>query len=137
MGNSRIGPTPVFTGTPTGTVQVYATNVSTTGQFSSGIVAIGGGDVAVNVAPGGSVSGGWQPDLTGRSSLFGLPVGLPAAVVLLVDWGSKLSLMTAASGHCPTALFSAIRRSSTTASLQASWNLLAATTASLTMARSI
>ena len=31
--------TPVFTGAPTGTVQVNATNVSTTGQFSTGINA--------------------------------------------------------------------------------------------------
>ena len=58
----------------TGTVQVNAiNNVSTTGQFSTGINAISsgfrtGGNVAVNVAPGGSVMGGWQADLTGVGS---------------------------------------------------------------------
>ena len=64
---SEFRATPVFTGTPTGTVLVNATNVTTTGQFSTGIVAIGARDVTVNIAPGGSVLGGWQPDLTGRS----------------------------------------------------------------------
>ena len=38
---SEVRATPVFTGTPTGTVQVNATNVSTTGQFSTGINANG------------------------------------------------------------------------------------------------
>jgi Autotransporter beta-domain len=52
-------------------VQVNATNVLTTGQFSTGIVANGVRDVTVNIAPGGSVSGGWQADLTGGSSLEG------------------------------------------------------------------
>ncbi len=48
----------VFTATPTGTVQVNATNISTTGKFSTGIVAKGAHDVMVNVASGGSVNGG-------------------------------------------------------------------------------
>jgi hypothetical protein len=54
---SEFRATPVFNGTPTGTVQVNATNVLTTGQFSTGIVANGVRDVTVNIAPGGSVSG--------------------------------------------------------------------------------
>jgi hypothetical protein len=79
---SEFRPTPVFTGTPTGTVQVNATNVTTTGPFSTGIVANGARDVTVNVAPSGSVSGGWQPDLTGRSTPFDLPA---AGVILNLD----------------------------------------------------
>ena len=81
----------------TGTVQVNATNVSTTGQFSTGINAISsglpgtpGGNVTVNVAPGGSVMGGWQADLTGvgSSTLF----GLPAAGVILSSTGGTATL---------------------------------------------
>ena len=36
----------------TGTVQVNTTSVSTTGEFSAGINAAGGGGTTVNVAPG-------------------------------------------------------------------------------------
>src|SRR5262249_37744314 len=73
----------IWANSQTGTVQVNAANVLTTGQFSTGINATGGGNVTVNIAQGGSVSGGWQPDLTGvGSSPFGLP-GLPAAGVIL------------------------------------------------------
>ncbi|MGO4677868.1 autotransporter outer membrane beta-barrel domain-containing protein [Bosea sp. 2YAB26] len=86
---SEFRPTPVFTGVPTGTVQVNATNVLTTGQFSSGIVAKGARDVTVNVAPGGSIMGGWQADLTGGSSLF----GLPAAGVVLSSTGGIATLI--------------------------------------------
>ena len=80
---SEFRATPVFNATPTGTVQVNATNILTTGQFSTGIVATAVGDVMVNIAPGGSVSGGWQADLTGGSDLF----GLPAAGVILKTGG--------------------------------------------------
>ena len=60
---------PVPTAT-TGTVQVNATNVLTTGQFGTGISATAAGDVTVNIPPGGSVMGGWQADLTsGRPDL--------------------------------------------------------------------
>ncbi len=48
----------------TGTVTVNATNVLTMGQFGTGISATAGGNVAVNIASGGSVMGGWQADLT-------------------------------------------------------------------------
>jgi hypothetical protein len=48
----------------TGTVQVTTTSVSTTGEFSAGINAAGGGGTTVNVAQGASVMGGWQADLT-------------------------------------------------------------------------
>ena len=61
---SEFRTTPVFTAAPTGTVQVNATNVATTGQFSTGIGATGALGVTVNIAPGGSVMGGWQADLT-------------------------------------------------------------------------
>ena len=83
----------------TGTVQVNATNVSTTGQFSiginaasSGINGTGGSDVTVNVTPGGSVMGGWQPGLTDKGNgtvYFG---GLPAAGVILSSTGGTATL---------------------------------------------
>ena len=46
------------------TVTVNATDVLTMGQFGTAIGATAGGNVAVNVASGGSVMGGWQADLT-------------------------------------------------------------------------
>ena len=74
-------------------------NVSTTGQFSTGINAISngvpatgapGGNVAVNVAQGVSVMGGWQAGLTGvgSSTLF----ALPAAGVILSSTGGTATL---------------------------------------------
>ena len=63
---SEFKATPVFNGVPIGTTEVNATTVTTTGEFSTGIVANGTGKVAVNVLPGGSVSGGWQAGLTRR-----------------------------------------------------------------------
>ena len=61
--------------------------ITTTGEFSSGIVAITGGNVAVNIAPGVSVMGGWQADLTS----VGPALGLPAAGVIL---GSSVGTAT-------------------------------------------
>ena len=81
-------------------MQVNATNnVSTTGQFSTGINAIStgvpatgapGGNVAVNVAQGVSVMGGWQAGVTGvgSSTLF----ALPAAGVILSSTGGTATL---------------------------------------------
>ena len=74
-------------------------NVSTTGQFSTGINAIStgvpatgtpGGNVAVNVAQGVSVMGGWQAGVTGvgSSTLF----ALPAAGVILSSTGGTATL---------------------------------------------
>ena len=73
-------------------------NVSTTGQFSTGINAISrglppgtpGGNVAVNVAQGVSVMGGWQAGVTGggASTLF----ALPAAGVILSSNGGTATL---------------------------------------------
>ena len=75
----------IWAASTTGTVQVNAfSNVSTTGQFSTGINAISsglpgtpGGNVAVNVAQGVSVNGGWQAALPAsaraRSSLYRPP----------------------------------------------------------------
>ena len=74
----------IWAASTTGTVLVDAfNNVSTTGQFSTGINAISngvpatgtpGGNVTVNVAQGVSVMGGWQAGLTGvgSSTLFGV-----------------------------------------------------------------
>ena len=64
-------------------MQVNATNVTTTGQFGTGISATAGsGNVTVNVAPGGSVMGGWQADLTSVGAISGLPA---AGVILEFD----------------------------------------------------
>ena len=72
-------------------------NVSTTGQFSTGINAIStglpgtpGGNVAVNVAQGVSVMGGWQAGVTGvgSSTLF----ALPSAGVILSSTGGIATL---------------------------------------------
>ena len=88
----------IWAASTTGTVQVNATNkVSTTGQFSTGINAIStglpgtpGGNVAVNVAQGVSVMGGWQAGVTGvgSSTLF----ALPAAGVILSSAGGTATL---------------------------------------------
>ncbi len=57
----------------TGSVQVNAANVSATGQFGTGISATSGtGGVAVNIASGGSVMGGWQADLASIGPIYGL-----------------------------------------------------------------
>jgi hypothetical protein len=72
----------------TGTVQVTTTNVSTTGEFSAGINAAGGGGTTVNVAQGASVKGGWQSDVTG----VGPTDGLPAAGVILNSSGGTATL---------------------------------------------
>ena len=57
-----------------GLVQITAANVTTKGEFSTGINAKADGNVTVNVAPGGSVMGGWQADLDSAGvSWFSLP----------------------------------------------------------------
>ena len=87
----------IWAASTTGTVLVNAfNNVSTTGEFSTGINAIStglpetpGGNVAVNVAQGVSVMGGWQAGVTGvgsRGTLFGLPA---AGVILSYDGGHR------------------------------------------------
>ena len=90
----------IWAASTTGTVLVNAfNNVSTTGQFSTGINAIStgvpatgalGGNVAVNVAQGVSVMGGWQAGVTGvgSSTLF----ALPAAGVILSSTGGTATL---------------------------------------------
>ena len=72
----------------TGTVTVNATNVLTMGQFSTGISATAGGNVAVNIPPGGVVMGGWQADLTSVGTTY----GLPAAGVILSSTGGTATL---------------------------------------------
>jgi type V secretory pathway adhesin AidA len=62
--------------------------IKTTGEFSSGIVAITGGNAAVNIASGVSVMGGWQAGLTGGSG----PFNLPAAGVILNPTGGTGTL---------------------------------------------
>jgi outer membrane autotransporter protein len=72
----------------TGSVQVNATNVSTLGQFGTGISATAGsGGVTVNILPGGLIMGGWQADLNSVGSTY----GLPAAGVIL---GSSVGTAT-------------------------------------------
>jgi len=90
----------IWAASTTGTVQVNAfNNISTTGQFSTGINAIStgvpatgapGSNVAVNVAQGVSVMGGWQAGVSGvgSSTLF----ALPAAGVILSSTGGTATL---------------------------------------------
>jgi outer membrane autotransporter protein len=73
----------------TGSVQVNAANVSATGQFGTGISATSGaGGVAVNVASGGSVMGGWQADLASAGPIY----GLQAAGIFLSSTGGTATL---------------------------------------------
>ena len=94
---STLGPEAhgIWAASTTGPVQVNATNVSTTGQFSTAINAVstgingtGGGNVTVNIPSGGSVMGGWQADLTSVGPTF----GLPAAGVILSSTGGTATL---------------------------------------------
>jgi hypothetical protein len=81
--------------TMTGLVQVTAGNVSTPGKFGVGISATGGDggvtlpfpSVVVNVPSGGSIMGGWQPDVTSVGATY----RLPAAGVIL---GSSVGAAT-------------------------------------------
>jgi outer membrane autotransporter protein len=58
----------------TGAVQVTAINVTSNGEFGTGIDATAGnGGVTVNIASGGSVMGGWQTDPAGVGSAYGTP----------------------------------------------------------------
>ena len=77
-----------FTGPQPATVTVNATDVLTMGQFGAAISATAGGNVAVNVASGGSVMGGWQADLTNVGEVS----GLPAAGVILGSSGGTATL---------------------------------------------
>ncbi len=108
----------IWAASTTGTVLVNAfSNVSTTGQFSTGINAISsglpgtpGGNVTVNVAQGVSVNGGWQAGVTGvgSSTLF----ALPAAGVILSSTGGTATLTNDGSiGACPIARSPAVRSS--------------------------
>ncbi|MBR0692323.1 autotransporter outer membrane beta-barrel domain-containing protein [Bradyrhizobium lablabi] len=64
---------PVPFAATTGFVEVNATNVSTMGQFGTAISATSGsGGVAVNIAPGGTIMGGWQADLASVGAIYGL-----------------------------------------------------------------
>ena len=85
----------IWAASTTGPVQVTATNVSTSGQFSTAINAVstgingtGGSNVTVNIPSGGSVMGGWQPDVTS----VGVTYGLPAAGVILSSTGGTATL---------------------------------------------
>ncbi len=86
----------IWASSTTGTVLVNAfNNVTTTGQFSTGINAISsglpgtpGGNVTVNVAQGVSVNGGWQDTGVGASAFF----ALPAAGVILSSTGGTATL---------------------------------------------
>src|SRR5262245_38737781 len=80
----------IWASSTTGPVVINAANVSTTGQFSAGINAIStvGGNVTVNIPSGGSIMGGWQPDVTS----VGPVLGLPAAGVILSSTGGTATL---------------------------------------------
>ncbi len=87
----------IWAASTTGSVQVNASNVSSTGKFSTGINATStgvpatgtpGGNVTVNIPSGGSVMGGWQADPTSVDPTF----GLPAAGVILSSAGGTAIL---------------------------------------------
>ena len=85
----------IWAASTTGPVQVNASNVSSTGKFSTAINAVstgidgtGGGNVTVNIPSGGSVMGGWQADATSVDPTF----GLPAAGVILGSAGGTATL---------------------------------------------
>ncbi len=80
----------IWANSTTGPIEVNATNISTTGQFSAGVAATGGGNVTVNIASGGSVMGGWQPDVTGAGQ--NPTFGEPAAGVILSSTGGTATL---------------------------------------------
>ena len=88
----------IWAASTTGPVQVTATSVSTTGQFSTAINAAGGGGTTVNVAQGASVMGGWQAtpfslSNPGAPGTTGPLYGLPAAGVILSSAGGTATLM--------------------------------------------
>jgi len=62
----------VWASSATGPTVINVAQVTTTGQFSSAVRATGA-TVAVNVAAGGSVMGGWQPGVTDLGANLGLP----------------------------------------------------------------
>jgi hypothetical protein len=78
----------------TGTVQVGASNISTTGQFATGIYANSdaGGAVVVNIASGGLVNGGWQANVSGGGPNTNFGPGLPGAGVILNSTGGTATL---------------------------------------------
>lgn len=77
----------------TGAVNVEATQVAATGQYSSGIDASSSGAVGVNIASGGSIGGGWQADPAQAGPGFGraaagVTMGSTAAVATLSNAGT-------------------------------------------------
>jgi hypothetical protein len=98
----RLSPT-----STTGLVQVNATNVSTLGQFGTGISATAGsGGVTVNILPGGSIMGGWQADLASVGSTYGLRatgvvLGSSAGAATLTNDGSIGALSDRAVASSP------------------------------------
>src|SRR5262249_21210899 len=59
--------------TTTGPVQVNATNVTTVGEFATGISATAGsGGVTVTIPSGVLIMGGWQPDVISVGTTYGL-----------------------------------------------------------------
>src|SRR5262249_18240401 len=78
----------------TDTVRVDASNISTKGQFSTGIYANSdaGGAVVVNIASGGLVSGGWQAGVSGVGPPINFGPSLPAAGVILNSTGGTATL---------------------------------------------
>jgi outer membrane autotransporter protein len=75
----------VWASSATGPTVINVAQVTTTGQFSSAVRATGA-TVAVNVAAGGLVMGGWQPGVTD----VGPNLGLPSSGVSLSATGSAV-----------------------------------------------
>ena len=77
----------IWASSASGPTLVNVAQVTTTGQFSSAVRATGA-SVAVNVAAGGSVMGGWQPGVND----VGTSLGLPSAGVSLHATGGPAIL---------------------------------------------
>ena len=75
----------IWASSATGPTVINVAQVMTTGQFSSAVRATGA-TVAVNVAAGGSVMGGWQSGVTD----VGPTLGLPSSGVSLSATGSAV-----------------------------------------------
>jgi autotransporter family porin len=93
--------------TTTGPLLVSANNISTLGNFGTGISATGGsGGVTVNIASGGSIMGGWQADIASAGTAYGLKatgvvLGSSAGTATLNNAGSIGALSDRAVANTP------------------------------------
>jgi uncharacterized protein YhjY with autotransporter beta-barrel domain len=87
---TTIRPGIVLPTSTTGSAQINAANVSALGQFGTAISATSGiGGVTINIAQGGSITGGWQADLTSVGPIY----GLQATGIILASTGGTATLI--------------------------------------------